>query len=801
MASVNGVSSSNMNALYGSRNVMSGLASGLDTEGMIENSISGYRLKISGLQQKQTKLEWKQAAYRDLTDKMVQFSQKYTSYSSSTNLFSASFFDRSVLITTNGANASKVSASGKTSSTVAINGVAQLAVASRYEVAKGQGILSSVEAPSGQRFIMAGSAVDLAGQVSTSSVSGGIALTYGNQDFSISLGDTVYQDLNSLKDAIVEKLKGQYVSYTGGTAVTADQAIQVEVLDGKISFTDKKSNNEVYISGLSGTIRETFGAITYDSTTKNNSLDFNNVSLTSETSRSELLAGKELSFTLDGITKTIKMPSQAELVAMDTGQFTGRLQTQLTEAFGTKDGNPRITVGNASADPSKLQLSFTVGQSSTLTMTSKGNYALGLDATASSYLSTGKTLGELLQGNASVNWAAGQTLTINGVAIGTYSKDTALETVLRDINTNVEAGVSVSYSRMSNQFVFTSKETGSAFGIKTNGIGSDTLGAALFGGFQENQLTAGKDAIVNLDVNGANLTISRSSNNFDVDGLSVTVNGTFNGAMTGGEAVFDFLDGTGAVDRNALSNPVTFTTKADADKMVEAVKSMVQDYNTMMTELRGAFRTVPAQKANGSKYEPLTESDLESMSEAAIKNYEEKARQGLLFGDQDLSAMYDQLVRAMTPGGADGVALRNMGLGTGYSQGLTTIEFDEAKFREALSNDPNGVRDAFTKVAGDGSSTNGIMMNLQNTLKTYASVDGTKGILINRAGSKYSATSLLKNALKDDIDQYETQVTKWQDKMSTKIDYYTRQFTRLEKLINEMNSQSSSLMNLMGSSG
>ncbi len=800
MASVSGVSSSNMNALYGSRNVMSGLASGLDTESMIENSISGYRLKISGLQQKQTKLEWKQTAYRDLTDQMVQFSQKYTSYSSSTNLLSASFFDRSVLTTANGANAAKVSASGKTSSTVAINGVAQLAAASRYEVARGQGILSSVETSGGQRFITAGSAVDLAGQVSTSSVSGSISLTYGSQELSISLGDTVYQDVTSLKDAIAESLKGQYVSYTGGTMVSADQAIQVEVLDGKITFTDKKSNNDVYISGLSGAIGQTFGTTTYDSNTKNNSLDFSGVSLTNETSRSDLIAGKDLSFTLDGVTKTIKMPSATELAALTPQELIDNyLQPQLTGAFGTQNGTPRITVGNASTDSSKLQLSFTVGKSSALTVTSGSNYALGLDATASSYLNTSKTLGDLLQGNASINWDAGQALTINGVAIGTYSKDTALETVLRDINANVEAGVSVSYSRMSNQFVFNSKETGAAAGIKTGGIGSDSLGAALFGTFQESQLTAGKDAIVNLDVNGANLTVTRSSNTFDVDGLSVSVNGTFNGTMTGENAAFDFLDASGTIDRSKLSNPVTFTTKADSDKIVEAVKSMVQDYNKMLTELRGAFRTVPAQKSNGSKYEPLTESDMESMSDTAIKNYEEKAKQGLLFGDQDLSAMYDQLVRALTPGGADGVALRNMGIGTGYSQGLTTIEFDETKFREALSNDPNGVRDAFTKVAGNGSSTNGIMLNLQNTLKTYASVEGTKGILINKAGSKYSATSLLKNALKDDIDAYETQVTNWQDKMSTKIDYYTRQFTRLEKLINEMNSQSSSLTNLMGS--
>jgi flagellar hook-associated protein 2 len=836
MASVNGVSGSNMNALYGSRNVMSGLASGLDTESMIENSIAGFRLKISNLQQKQTKLEWKQTAYRSLTDKMVQFSQKYTSYTSATNLLSPSFFNRAVLTTSNGENASKVSASGRTSSTVAINGVAQLASASRYEVAKGRGVLGSVEdMSSGKRFIQATSTIQLDGKVPVSTLSGSISLTYGNQSITLNLDSTVYEDVDAFAAAINEKLKGERISFTGGSSTSADQAISVTVEDGKIAFGDRKGNNEVYISGVSGSLEQTFLGVTFDKETKVKSLDFTGKALKTEVDRLELLADKEMTFTLDDVKRTIKLPSLDVLKTQNAQDLTQYLQDQLAQAFGAG----RITVDGASTDPGEpntLQLKFTVeNPNSTLIMTSTANSALGLEPTATSYLNTSRTLGDLLGSATDIHWdeellavgkvtqkgsgseatfwdaqgnrvakregedtyyrvdtdgetrLTGHNLSINGVVIGGYAKDTALETVLRDINNNVETGVSVSYSKMSNQFVFTSKETGSAYSIKEGSIGDDSLGKALFGEFTAGKYVEGKDSIVNLKVNDSDLTITRSSNTFDVDGLSVTVSGTFNGTVTGGVASFD-----------PAGDPVTFTTKADADKIVEAVKAMVQDYNTMITELREAFRTMPAQKANGSKYEPLTESDLESMSETAITNYEEKAKQGLLFGDQDLSAMYDQLLRALSPGGADGVALRNMGIGTGYSQGLTTIEFDETKFREALSKNPDEVRDAFTKVAGDGSTTNGIMMNLQSTLKTYASVEGTKGILINKAGSKYSATSLLQNYLKDEIDSYETQVSKWQDKMSSKVDYYTRQFTRLEKLINQMNSQSSSLMNLMG---
>ncbi len=91
---VSGVSSSR--SIYGNRNVITGLASGMDTESMIENAISAYKNKISALSQKRTKTEWKQDAYRSMISKMSSFLSKYTSYRSANNLMSTSFFDQAV---------------------------------------------------------------------------------------------------------------------------------------------------------------------------------------------------------------------------------------------------------------------------------------------------------------------------------------------------------------------------------------------------------------------------------------------------------------------------------------------------------------------------------------------------------------------------------------------------------------------------------------------------------------------------------------------------------------------------------
>ena len=89
MASINGVSSKNgVSSLYNSSKVISGLASGLDTEGMIEGLVQSYQNKITSLSQKATKVEWKQDAYRSIIAKMNSFTSKYTSFSSSTNLSS-----------------------------------------------------------------------------------------------------------------------------------------------------------------------------------------------------------------------------------------------------------------------------------------------------------------------------------------------------------------------------------------------------------------------------------------------------------------------------------------------------------------------------------------------------------------------------------------------------------------------------------------------------------------------------------------------------------------------------------------
>jgi flagellar hook-associated protein 2 len=207
---------------------------------------------------------------------------------------------------------------------------------------------------------------------------------------------------------------------------------------------------------------------------------------------------------------------------------------------------------------------------------------------------------------------------------------------------------------------------------------------------------------------------------------------------------------------------------------------------------------MPATKSNGDYYEPLTDSDKEDMSETAIANYEEKAKQGVLFGDSDLSTLYSKMLTAITSASSDGT-LKSMGISTSYSNGLTTLVIsDESALENAINTDLDSVRDAFTASTSNGSSKNGIMQNLKVQLDNFAKVTGTKGILVNKAGSSLAPTSLYSNTLQSMLDSIDSQIEKWQDKMSDQVDYYTTKFTSLETLISQMNSQSSMLSSLTG---
>ena len=823
MASVSGVSSSNTSSIYGSRNVLSGLATGLDTESMIENAVSGFQTKIASLQKRQTSLTWKQEAMRGVSTPMIQFAQKYTSYSSSTNLLSANFFNKAVTTAANGKYADKISATGKSSSNVRILNVTKLATRATYNVsAAAMGLGGSAD---GKAAAVGTEKLELDAAMSLSRVSGTLSLQYGaNRTIDISFDEV--EDLYTAEDGksaaqafvdgINKKLAGTKVSNSSGEYVAASTMVEAKLDDnGDVVFSDKAgAGNSVTIAGATGKLKDNLGIDTSGASSKAGTIDLaDNFAFVDESAhRGEYLAGKSLKITLDGKTKTVELPGYE---GSDTAKdYAAKLNDALQKSFGSSIGAELTSDG---------KLSFTAQRGSTLSVTADSavGKALGLGgATATSYLDTGRTLGSLLgvestdsgetlggmtgtalkaEGKITYNktsntWTDskgnlvdkdgnrlgedgkqlyGYTFEMNGEKL-TFTRDTAMESVLTAINSNTAMGVNATFSKITNSIQFTSRETGAANGITINAKtedGADNLAEKLFGTAD----ARGEDAKLSMEINGQTYDVTRADNTFDVDGMSITLKGTFEPAST--------------------DDAVSFTTTSDADKIVDAINSMVKDLNDILKNVHDSYSTLPNYKSDNSRYEPLSDSDKDDMSDSAIEKYEEKAKQGILFGDSDLSSLYSKLVSAISPGGTASATLSKMGITTSYSDGVTSVTVDEEALRSALSNDPDSVRDAFVSTTGVG----GLMTNVSKVVSDYAATTGaTKGILVEKAGSTYSALSLLNNTLQDQIDNYDEQISKWQDKLSDKIDYYTKMFTRLETLTNQMNSQSSMLSGLMG---
>ena len=797
---------SSSNSLYGNRNVISGLASGMDTEAMIENAISGYQKKISNLQQDYTMLEWQQSAYRSIISKMNTFTNKYLSYTSSTNLMSQAFFNGAVNMKTLGEHASKITATGRPTSTVEVKGVKQLATAASYAVDK----LGSRT----DQTTIKGEKVELQEKHKVSNVSGTLTINYGkDKKFKVTLGaDELVSDGKELAAKLNEKLGEQEMALNDGRAVKVSERIQFEYDQTTDTISLKGDGNQVWLSGASGKIKETL-----DIKTKSTQYDVSATSFSTKPkdtkkyiddteTNAQYLAKQGITFKLDGASHKITLGSTVEnATSMD--QVKAALQTELDSKFGQ---------GKITVEVKDGGLAFTPAQGSNLTI-SNGT-ALGLaSATETSFISTGRTLGSLLEdsdfsgldnyrlkaddvdakGNRykedNGSWyqvdSKGDYLyefTINGQSAGKFSKNSTLQQVMDGVNKSA-AGVNVTYSQTTNYFMFTAKNTGEASKVEMGeGLAQvmfgDSKSVAQNGGTSTTgptgEYTKGQDAVVTLKVNGKELTDKKyTTNSFDVDGMQIKLNGTFN--YEGGNLVQD-------------AEAVTFQTETDTESIVTAVRDMVKDYNEMATEIKKAYSTMPQYNSKGDRYKPLTEEDQADMSESAIEKYEEKAKQGILFGDRDLSGLYNGLTNAINSMGSQ---LKAIGIDVTYSEGTTTLTLDEAKLKSSLEKDPNSVRNA---LAGDG-VRDGALQKMNTTLERYGKVTGaTKGILVQKAGTPLAATSLLSNELLRKMDQLNEQIDKWQDKMSSQVDFYTSKFTALEQLILEMNSQSSALMGLMG---
>lgn len=140
---------------------------------------------------------------------------------------------------------------------------------------------------------------------------------------------------------------------------------------------------------------------------------------------------------------------------------------------------------------------------------------------------------------------------------------------------------------------------------------------------------------------------------------------------------------------------ITVNVSRDYDAAVKNIKDFISKYNDMIDKVYKSMS-----ESADPNYQPLTDDQRQAMTQDQIKQWEDKAKSGLLHNDTILSTLYNKL-RSDTSSTVDNGSVYNslaaVGIAsTGYQdRGKLTV--DESKLRAALQNDPEAVRSLFTQ--------------------------------------------------------------------------------------------------------
>ena len=806
MAGMNGINGSN--SVYTQASQLpgfGGLASGLDRDTLIEQMTTGTRAKIAKTNQKIDLVKWTQDAVRGITDKMYDFSNKYISFSSSSNLTSSVLFAKSQ-ITPVGENSKYIGISGNATgkNMFSVLGVKQMAqdakITSGNRVSDSAMITKPIDFAKGQEY---------------STIAGdSITFEMGNGDskktFKITIptenADGVPFDLKSA-NGVADALNYAIEQYNEELSDNTKLTLEVSEKDGKLSFKNTGVNS-IRIGSSTGNIQEELGIPNPDEgddgkfkIEAETSVDGDVIEmskLVDSKKMDELLKGAELTFDYNGKTEKITFKDE-DFYVVEDGKVTSELkqnfkddpaeayrnliQGKMDEAFGK--GRIKVSLEGGDSDAKSLKLTTTtpdgnVDTSSVLTLKSGPSSligpdgALGISKGTSNRINMGATLAEA--GLVGLDDQESYELEINGMSF-TFDKDETISDVLKKINES-EAGVTISYQSMSDKFVIESKEKGASGSINISG----DLAKGLFGDSPKTQV--GQDAIVTVKYDGQDeaIDIVRDSNGFTMEGLEVSIKGTFG----------NYVEEDGQmVIKEDPSTTVTFDANIDSQKTVDVVKSMVDDLNEIIDLVNKEMRTKP-----NRDYPPLTAEQRKEMSDDEIKKWEEKGKEGLLFNDSDLRGLSNALRFSIPTSLRADLEKIGISVSKEYTDNGKLV-LDEEKLRTALEKDPQHVRELFN---GDGTSKNkGLMGNLKISMDKYGATTGaSKGILVNRAGSTHAPTSMLQNQMLSQINEYNRLIDSLNDRLKSEQDRYIKQFTSLETLISQMNSQSSYFMGMGG---
>ena len=287
---------------------------------------------------------------------------------------------------------------------------------------------------------------------------------------------------------------------------------------------------------------------------------------------------------------------------------------------------------------------------------------------------------------------------------------------------NSGANVQGGYDTVNDSFSLYNKTSGSAnqIGLQANNdISKKLLNSLHLASYDAQNNTLGTEASfetgkMNVAAAGTNAKATIDGKTYESDTNKLNV----------ANVIYNF-NGVSAKNADGTYQASTISVSQDTDKIVDNVKKFVETYNTLIDSLNTKYR-----EEKNTDYKPLTKKQEGEMTESQIDKWNEKAKSGLLYHDNNIysiisdmrESLYtkvDAVDTVLTDANGNKYSYNSMssiGITSSTNQGHITL--DEEKLKKALTEDPDCVYQLF---ASDQDSTYISGSTNKNQADTYTS--------------------------------------------------------------------------------
>lgn len=313
---------------------------------------------------------------------------------------------------------------------------------------------------------------------------------------------------------------------------------------------------------------------------------------------------------------------------------------------------------------------------------------------------------------------------------------------------------------------------------------------------------------------GSAVAVTKSTNTFAIDGIT-----------------YNLLS-----SEDMSTSSTSITVKQDADKTYDRINDFIQSYDKIADEIQEKLG-----EKKDKNYPPLTDAQKKTMNDDQIKDWNNKAKAGVLRNDDNLEKMLDDFRNAFTTA-VDGDTLKfgrygtnAIGIDTDYDTSLTDLSgyqvskdssssdssyvvqggkiqiADKTKLMDAIKNHSDELAKFFTATSDSDDKTQkykeeGVISRLSDIFDNNVGGVGTtlNSAVLTKYANNRDDHSLYgndgDNTLPDQIAYKQKAVSNLQSEYKTMQESYYEKFSKLETAMQTLNTQQSMLSMMLGQS-